>query len=240
MFIPDLIPPAVSGMRFQFTLKSKNAKTGPISVTTTPRPTCSDACPFRRKGCYADGGPLSILWDRLTRGEVGIDWRAYIARLSALPGGVMVRLHQAGDFPGDKSDSRLIDWDSLKDYIRASLGKNFFTFCHYDMSLAHNRDMVETANLHGLTVNLSANSPAHADQLAAYGIAPVVCVVPENHPAKSKTPAGRTLLVCPAQQREDMTCQRCGLCAKQHDERKSVIVAFRAHGSTKNKIDFAA
>jgi hypothetical protein len=45
------------------TLVSRNAKTGPIPVSTTTRETCPDVCPFRKDnegGCYAEGGPIRM------------------------------------------------------------------------------------------------------------------------------------------------------------------------------------
>ena len=53
-------------------------------------------------------------------------------------------------------------------------------------------------------------------------------IVPQDTPAKSWTPAGRVIIVCPAQTREDVTCQSCGLCAIPD---RSVIIGFRAHGT---------
>src|SRR5262249_37642211 len=60
---------------------------------------------------------------------------------------------------------------------------------------------IAAANRAGFTINLSANNPAHADQLAELDIAPVVTVLPasvDGAVTKTvKTPAGRTITVCP-------------------------------------------
>jgi hypothetical protein len=50
------------------------------------------------------------------------------------------------------------------------------------------------------------------------------------------TPAGRKVVVCPATQRDDVSCATCALCARQRD----VIVGFPAHGVAKKKAMAAA
>ena len=75
--------------------------------------------------------------------------------------------------------------------------------------------------------DLSADDAGEADTLAATG-QPTVCIVPIDTPSKTTTPAGRPIIVCPAQTREDVTCQTCGLCARAD---RTVIIGFRAHGT---------
>jgi len=59
------------------TLKSGNVKTGPIPVSTTSKASCSDTCPFKDNGCYADGGPLALHWRAVTEGARGTDWQSF-------------------------------------------------------------------------------------------------------------------------------------------------------------------
>jgi hypothetical protein len=84
----------------------------------------------------------------------------------------------------------------------------------------------------GFTVNLSANTLAHADQLAALNIGPVVVVqdAVEGTRADTVTPEGRKVATCPATYRDDVTCASCGLCAVRD---RKVIVGFPAHGAAK-------
>jgi polyferredoxin len=56
-------------------------------------------------------------------------------------------------------------------------------------------------------------------------------------PEKTETPEGRTIIVCPAQTREDITCATCGLCARAD---RRVIIGFRAHGSRARVTDALA
>jgi hypothetical protein len=65
-------------MNVHLTLVSSNAKTGPIPVSTSSAVTCSDACPFKKDGCYADSGPLALHWSKVTSGQ-----RGFVVNLSA-------------------------------------------------------------------------------------------------------------------------------------------------------------
>ena len=49
--------------KVRFTKVSSNRKVGKMSVTTTERQSCPDACPFKGNGCYADGFPLAGVWN---------------------------------------------------------------------------------------------------------------------------------------------------------------------------------
>jgi hypothetical protein len=53
----------------QFTPKSTNRKVGAMPVSTTSRNTCPDASPLKAGGCYANGGPLSIMWNAIEQGD---------------------------------------------------------------------------------------------------------------------------------------------------------------------------
>ena len=212
------------------TLKSRNEKVGPIPVSTTEARTCPQSCPFKKNGCYADGGPLALFWGKVSRGEAGLPWGEFCDQIKALPEGQLWRHNQAGDLPS--ADGQVIDHAALMDLVNANQGKRGFTYTHHDVTRQENADSVLLANLHGFTVNLSGNTLAHADALAALQIGPVVAVVSEDHPEHSLTPAGRKVVVCPEQTGKAKNCVECGLCQKL--ERK-VIVAFRAHGVSKKK-----
>lgn len=217
--------------RTHLVAKSGNEKTGPIPVTTTGAQTCPKACPFRNDregGCYAQGGPLGMHWRAVTDGRRGSGWKGLCEAIAALPDGQLWRHNQAGDLPGD---GVAIDADALSALVTANKGRRGFTYTHYEPSAAGNGAAIAAANADGFRVNLSANNPAHADDLAALGIGPVVCVLPEDAIENTRTPAGRRVVVCPATQRDDVNCATCQLCQRQRD----VIVGFPAHGSSKRK-----
>jgi hypothetical protein len=216
---------------------SRNAKTGPIPVSTTSAETCPPSCPFTDKGgCYAGNGPLNLFWQKVTLRKLGASWDSFVKQVTKIQRGALWRHNQAGDLPGD---GVTIDSVALAKLVKANKGKRGFTYTHYDsLTNEANRDAIANANKGGLTVNLSANNLGHADQLAGLGIAPIAVVLPSNVSGNVKlaTPQGRKVVVCPATYRDSVSCASCGLCALQRD----VIVGFPAHGVQKRKADAIA
>lgn len=223
---------------YHATLRSKNAKTGDMPVTTTSADTCPPACPFNHKnqgGCYADSGPLKLHWDKVTRGERGGPLETLCDTIANLPDGQVWRHNQAGDLPGIGDT---IDLHALGQLVKANKGKRGFTYTHKPMDIHANETAVENANLEGFTINLSGNNLEHADELADLDIAPVVVVLPSDTQGKTvTTPAGRTVTVCPATYRDDVSCATCKLCAVRD---RKVMVGFPAHGTSKRKADAVA
>ena len=152
-----------------------------------------------------------------------------------------------------------IDGSLLQALAAANAGKPVIAFTHKpvlgdDPVAVENRRMIAMAVKAGFTVNLSADNPDHADQLAALGIAPVVTVLARayarhaiRHRFKQSkdvwaesigewrdrtaalprhTPAGRRIAICPATY-SDATCKSCGICARVRD----AVIGFPAHGA---------
>jgi hypothetical protein len=114
------------------------------------------------------------------------------------------------------------------------MGRKGFTYSHKKSAQAIR--WIRHANAWGYTINLSADDAGEADRLADLKAGPVVCIVPVDTPEHSYTPAGRAIVICPAQTR-DLTCAVCQLCQKA--DRKS-IVGFRAHGTKTNLVNARA
>ena len=216
------------------TLKSSNAKTGPIPVSTTGRASCPTSCPFQAAGCYADNYGLNFLWNRVTNGAAGSDWATFCAQIKTLPDGQLWRHNQAGDLPQDGHGR--IDGHLMGYLVAANIGKRGFTYTHHDPSLGENAKYIKGSNDWGFTVNLSANTPSHADTLAALEIAPVVVVLDSTQTTNTTTPQGRPIVICPATTRADVTCESCQLCARVD---RKVIVGFPAHGTGLKKAEQA-
>lgn len=210
-------------MNVHLTLKSANAKTGPIPVSTSSAVTCADDCPFKIKGCYAKGGPLNLHWSKVTSGERGIDWQSFIKQVRNFSAGQLWRHNQAGDLPGV---GNAIDATALSQLTEANTGKRGFTYTHKPPT-GSNLTALRAANAAGFTVNLSANSIGHADQLAKLGL-PVAAVVPQDSPDRFTTPEGNRVVICPAQRVDGLSCDKCRLCAKAN---RGFIVGFKPHGS---------
>jgi hypothetical protein len=179
-------------------------------------------------------------WDRVSRGLVGGSWSEFCAKVAALRHGRLWRYAQAGDLPGYGPQ---IDDTVLRELVAANTGKNVIAFTHKPV-----------LGDDGFTINLSADTPAHADRLAELGIAPVVTVLARayarrviRHRFKKRpdewtettgewrnrttllpryTPAGRRIAVCPATY-SDATCKTCGACARVRD----AVIGFPAHGA---------
>ena len=226
-------------MKFLITEKSANTKTGPIMVTTSPRSTCPSQCPFKASGCYAEGGPLRAIWTALDKGEAGervqngrgsLQVKSLEDLLDAIrrqAPNALWRMNQAGDLPGEGDD---IDEQALGKIVAANLDRRGFTYTHKPMT-EKNARVVGNANRWGFTINLSANNLADADRLADLNIGPVATVLPADQTTNTTTPKGRKVVVCPATQRDDVSCATCGLCARQRE----AIVGFPAHGAAKRK-----
>jgi hypothetical protein len=110
-------------------------------------------------------------------------------------------------------------------------GRRGFTYSHHRD--AASIDWIRHANAWGFTVNLSANDLNDADYLADQSAGPVVVVLPSTTTANTTTPAGRAVVICPATQRDDVSCATCQLCQRQ----RAAIVGFPAHGTKKRVID---
>ena len=214
--------------RVHLTLASRNAKTGPIPVTTTARDTCPTACPFKDNGCYAESGPLRLFWDKVTRGDTLAVWGDVMAQIKRLPKGTLWRHNQAGDLPGE---GNAIDAIAMRELISANKGKRGFTFTHKPLTRA-NVALIKEANESGFTINISGNDLVHADKLADMAIGPVVTVLPADQLTPTRTPQGRVVAICPAVLSDSVTCQTCGLCAMQN---RKAIIGFPAHGTSKKK-----
>ena len=215
---------------YHITLKSKNAKVGPMAVTTSTATTCPTSCPFKDNGCYAYGYPLKGHWDKVTEGERGDDWSTFISKIKDLPAGSKWRHNQAGDLPGDMEK---LDGKKCIDLAKANEGKRGFTYTHYDvLDNFQNAITVNIMNHLGFTVNVSANNLEHADKLCDMDIAPVATVLPIDQTTNTVTPKGRKVVVCPATFKDDVSCSSCMLCEKRD---RNIIVGFPAHGTSKKK-----
>jgi len=221
-------------MQTHLTLVSRNVKTGPIPVSTTSAESCPSACPFNNaNGCYAASGPLALHWRKVTNGLSGDSYGAFLDKVSRLMKGQLWRHNQAGDLIGEGDT---LDTQALALLVKANKGKRGFTYTHKPLATQAERDAIRDANKGGFTVNLSGNTLDHADSLVDLAIAPVVVVLPHDATSNTVTPKGRKVVVCPATQRDDVSCASCGLCQKQRDS----IVGFPAHGTSKRKADLIA
>ena len=219
-------------MKIRLTKKSRNKKTGPIPVSTTERKSCPTTCPFKKNGCYADSGPLAIVWDETP--TIGKAWNDFCNDIKKLKNGQLWRHNQAGDLPHKKE---IIDSAKVEKLVNANKGKNGFTYTHHDLSIKENRHSIRQANKQGFTVNLSANNLKQADEYKSLNIGPVAVVLPIDQMINTMTPNGNKVIVCPVVTGKAESCATCKLCAIP--TRKSII-GFPAHGTSKKKAERVA
>ena len=209
-----------------FVLESHNRKLGPIPVSRTARGSCPESCSFKNAGCFAEVSYSRIHWERVEK--TGMSWDAFCHAVSKLKKGQLWRHNEAGDLPGK---GEAIDPIALSKLVVANKGKRGFTFSHKPVLttkaisprsrsipshqeralwIVSNRRAIARAVRAGFAINLSADSIAQADELAALGIAPapVAVVVPRDAPSHAtKTPAGRQVVVCP-NEAHGLTCDQ--------------------------------
>lgn len=217
-------------MKYHFVKKSSNSKTGAIPVTYSQRETCPPSCPHYRSDCYAEDYYTRMSWDKVAERGGSLD--QLCESIAALPEGQLWRFNVAGDLPGH---GETVDAAALGEIVRANIGRRGFTYTH--KKSADGLHWAAHATRWGFTVNLSADDAGDADALSDADAGPVCCIVPMDTPEKSYTPAGRTIIVCPAQSRDNVTCETCGLCARAD---RGVIIGFRAHGTRARVTDAKA
>lgn len=235
---------------YHLTLKSSNAKVGPIPVSTISNETCPTSCPLKGNGCYAESGPLAIHWKHVSNGTRGMSFEEFLSEIRRFPQGQLWRYAQAGDLPG-QGDT--IDRDQFLGLVAANAGRPVIAYTHKPPTNDNLRLLQEGASA-GFRVNLSADSLDEADEFIDIGL-PAVVVLHEDYGRKTSkgqwsetlaeyrarlktfartTPKGRDIAVCPATY-VDTNCADCKMCANK--KQLDVVIGFPAHGTSKRKIN---
>jgi hypothetical protein len=212
--------------KVRFTRISQNKKTGFIPVTTSEEASCPSSCPLKEKNiCYAKKGKVKIIWQEVKAGiskrwnkPFKNDYDSLLKEIKKLPPGQLWRHNQAGDL-AHTGNNESIDFDKLKQLVKANKGKNGFTYTH-KTQLEENFQKIKYANNNGFTINLSANDLQHADELKKHNL-PIATIV-GNKPVK-QTPQGHRIRMCPNQVNEAVTCSVCLMCSKS---KRNYIVGF--------------
>lgn len=215
---------------FHLSRVSGNSKTGPIPVSTSPRSTCPPGCPFLGQGCYGDGGPIAIHWAEVSAGRRGVPWPDFLRLIRSLPAGQLWRMNQAGDL---QDPDTVAGRAALRQLVTANRGRRGFTFSHHPLTRLVVRAFRD-ATARGFTVNASTETVAAADAAVAAGLFAVTVVPSTDQRRFWFSPAGNRVVTCPAQLHAGVTCSTCQIC---HDRPASVIVAFRAHGASRRRVD---
>ena len=222
-------------MNIGYTHRSSNAKVGKIPVTTSSKRTCPTECPMLDNGCYASAGfHTNMHWDKVTSGERGAPIDDLCEQVRRLPEGQLWRHNVAGDLIPTSEGK--IDSRALWLLVAANTGRRGFTYTHYTPE-GENLEAIAGANRGGFTVNVSHNSPQEALE-ATHG-QPRVTIVPSDYWEQGDTvkATGGTIVRCPAEVRDEVTCKTCKLCSVST---RDTIVGFTVHGTQAKKADIIA
>lgn len=212
----------------RLTTVSGNRKTGPIPVSITEESSCPRTCPFLGQ-CYASFGHTALHW-RSTH-KYGVPWSDFVQRLRGFPRKQLWRHNEAGDLPhrNGKVNRRM-----MLELAQASKRARGFTYTHHVLDAANVETFRRVHAVGGFTINASCETEAQADAAIAKGLpAVIVRASTDPLPKGATTPGGAPLRQCPAEQ-SDITCARCGICARV--DRKTVIV-FHAHGNGAKRVN---
>lgn len=215
-----------------FTPISSNAKTGPIPTSTSDRATCWTGCPFYDKGCYAKSGPQALHWRKVSAGERGYEWDAFLRLIRKLNRGQLWRHNVSGDLPVVADG--IINGDKVAQLADANRGRKGYTYTHHPLTDT-NLGVIKYANAAGFTVNVSTESVESADKVMSEHKIPAVAVVNSDKTDRFYcTESGRKVITCPATLHDNVTCATCGLCQQSDRE---FIIAFPAHGNAKKTVN---
>jgi hypothetical protein len=210
---------------------SRNEKIGPVSTTYAPTTHCVD-CGFKNNGCYAQSGMVGMHTSRLD--AAARDSHASPVRtarqeargIDALrASGQGLRIHTSGDCPTAEA-ARIVS--DAADRFTARGGGRAWSYTHAWRRMSRK-------SWGGVSVLASVETLADASRAMRKGWA-VARVVPKFNGDKAWTEGGIRWIPCPAQTRDNVTCDSCRLC--WNDDKLRAIgagVAFEAHGSSKRK-----
>jgi NAD-dependent dihydropyrimidine dehydrogenase PreA subunit len=235
---------------------SSNVKTGnvPTAWVGLTKAACRESCrgcPMAPRdvggdgSCYSHSGSPAIAHASIRKAAASGKDRSLTAALrNAARSARMVRLSAIGDMGRMAREHA----DAIVDTIKTA-GLAVVGYTH------HWREEAPREAWRGRLM-ASVGGLAEADEALAAGWR-AAAVVPEDHPARSVTPGGATVVVCPAQVAEaraakrdrydynggnaavgrSVTCNDCRLCDAS---RPGPVIAFREHGNGVKARDKAA
>jgi hypothetical protein len=213
---------------------SKNGK-GVDATYASIKATCPKDCALKNEGCYAQSGNTFFTVKRLDD-NAGDKSGIIVAKEEAkaidnsyrgkkVPEGQILRLHVSGDCTTNTAAKTISA--AANRWLKRG-GKRVWSYTHAWRN-------VKRESWGKINVLASMESPVDGIKAIRRGYAPAL-VVGSFASDKAFIAKGIRWIPCPAQTKDNVTCQDCKLC---HDtdkliERKAGI-AFAAHGVQKNK-----
>lgn len=205
--------------------KTGNVPTGWIGSNIEEARQSCNGCPLLDNGCYAHQGSPRIGFVSLTKAfNRGLDRSFKTALRLRRKKAKMIRLGALGD-PSAATD------EQIKEIVETSEAQKISL-----VGYTHFWRRADGARWRG---KLMASCDTKQDLVDAIkdGWRATV-VVPPDYPQVTKLEVDgktHTLLVCPAQMKEKVTCNDCRLCDAS---KKGPHIAFRVHGIAMNMVDF--
>lgn len=187
-------------------------------------------CPYKGKGCYANGGNVGIH----QRASSGLDTQAHVdtatlALAVAAAGKTRARLHVAGDFglPDGSLDVAYIEGviDAAQK-VREAFGSQDmigWSYTHFPESVFKPYE----ARLREVGIGVR-----YSDKVGKNG---AIIRKFDTIQKGERAPDGSMLIKCPAQLRADFACKDCKLCANGNG-----VVVFDPHGAQAKAVEVAS
>lgn len=220
----------------RYVVNSDNSKIGKCDAVYLSMKTCPSSCPLKGNGCYAEDSYVGMLTSKLNKeaadlGSIKLAMNeAQVIRESYKGGHVPnadLRLHVSGDC----SSVRAVGYvrRAVEDWRRRG-GGSVWSYTHAWKEV-HRKHW-------GLVSCLgSIERVEDVDAVRKQGYVPAVVVSHLESAGKSFEGGGVKFIKCPAQEKENMTCDKCRLC---FDDKKllnkNMGIAFSSHGARKNKL----
>lgn len=197
-------------LKTHVTLKSGNAKTGPLATTYREQSSCPTTCPLMGNGCYAIGRIFAI---PRKFGSESTD--AVLSLITTLKPGQGLRLNVSGDFLAE-------DGTPDREYIAAC---NRVATERPDVKIIAYTHAWRTLSPSDFAFGVNASCDTDADIAEARAAGWGTVTVGAEH---GEEIAGTRVVRCPAETRDDVSCATCMLCAKTPN--LPVTVTFGPHG----------
>jgi len=194
---------------------SKDAKTGPVVASYSPKNTCPDTCTLKEGGCYAWGlFYLNVLGKKIADGRITIKSLSDALKERAASAKI-VRHRIAGDVVGDVAPTI----EECKEVERAGL-----------INIGYTHTWQEDAS-QPLKEYFRASCQSLDEVMRARGNGWATTLIVENEgDVPSVLPNGERAYLCPAQRSKKVTCNTCTLCRVSPATAGKTVV-FTAHGS---------
>lgn len=208
--------------------KSGNRKTGSIPVTYRPMTTCPTDCPFLPTGtiggCYGTGRLFGMAAKH--SGKIDVESATWKVRLGKERGARYLRDRVVGDVVTPEGT---LDREYIAGITQVALANKLVPFGYTHAWKQFTEQDMSFLLDSGYVMNASTETHEDAERAIAAGMQAVI--VDDDTPEGSIV-AGRRLVTCPAEVRDDVSCASCGLCAKPN---RTVLIRFTTHGIARAK-----